>query len=65
MQTLGHIYFNGEKLLVLARRTTIGNAFKLRKSGADGQHFEDEQLYLQQHAVWMIKRLKLGETIYL
>lgn len=65
MQTLGHIYINGEKLLLLVQQTPIGNALKLRKSGGDGQHFEDEQIFVEQHAQRMVKRLKLGETIYL
>jgi hypothetical protein len=46
MQTHGHVYVNGQKVLVLVRPTHCGVAIKLRKSGSDGSHFTDEEAFL-------------------
>ncbi|MFA0809375.1 hypothetical protein [Microbulbifer epialgicus] len=46
-QIAGYLTINGEKLLVLARRSGWKRYFKLRVTGADGVFFEDESGYIQ------------------
>jgi len=62
MQTIGYIVVDDEKVKLLARPTKYGKALKIRKSGADGVHFEDEEIFLSENPDLM-KRLISGEVI--
>jgi hypothetical protein len=71
MQTHGFIFYNNEKIKVLARTKKIPGekfclyvSFKLRTSGQDGQHMTDEQGFLTDRPD-LIEQLKNGETITL
>jgi hypothetical protein len=70
MQMTGYLIVKGQKILVLARQAKIYIAFKLRKSGQDGHHFQVEEEYLNEHADadWSknaVTRLLKGEVIKL
>ena len=64
MQTTGYLIINGQKVLVLVRQKRYSRLLKLRKSGRDGQYFEDEERFLtmpeNRH---LLKQLLQGETI--
>ena len=47
MQTIGHIKPNGEKILVLVREGKTYRDLKIRNSGKDGQHFQDEEIFFE------------------
>lgn len=49
MQTTGHLIINGQKVLVLVRAEKYGRALKIRKSGQDGNRFEDEEFYFLEY----------------
>lgn len=51
MQTTGYINLRGHgKILILARQDKYSCYFKRRKTGKDGHHFIDEELYLNRQS---------------
>ena len=67
MQTLGHIYDKqtNDKILILVRSSTYGRYLKKRKSGKDGYHFTDEELFLnEQGQIERLGKLKNGEVVF-
>lgn len=64
MQTIGHIFINGIKVLLLVRPGKDCRYLKIRYSGSDGSHFIDEELFLKESPI--SRNLLLdGETICL
>ena len=47
-QYIGHIFIKGETIKLLCRRHPTYVALKLRQSGNDGVHLDDEEIYLNQ-----------------
>ena len=65
MQGIGHIFDKKNiKILVLVRQSKFTRHFKIRKSGKDGVHFTDEELYLNEHLDKM-NELKHGKCVAL
>jgi hypothetical protein len=67
MQALAYLYdkTTGEKLLCLVRQGSYGRYLKLRKSGKDGIHLTDEEIFInQKDEVDRLKRLKNGERVF-
>ena len=64
MQTIGYMVVDDEKLKVLVRQAKYHRAFKLRKSGQDGTHFDEEEDYLNKNPR-LVSKLKSGEVIHL
>ena len=74
MQTLGYMDLRGtgkgfqSTVLVLVRQGDYGRYIKLRKSGAKGTHFSDEELFInaevEQGDCDRVVRLMEGETIF-
>lgn len=67
MQTIGHIFDKrtSEKILILVRQGSYGRYLKKRKSGQDGNHFDDEEMFLNEaEQREKLKRLKDGESIF-
>jgi hypothetical protein len=72
MQSAGYMMINGEKVLVLMRPAGkgrgwktgawFGRSFKIRKSGGDGTHFSDDEVYLNEHPE-IVEQLKAGKVI--
>lgn len=64
MQTTGYLIIGGQKVLILVRHKRYSRLLKIRKSGRDGQHFEDEEHFLSlpenRH---LLEQLLRGETI--
>jgi hypothetical protein len=58
MQFAGYIMVNGEKLKVRVRTAQTYNAFKLRKTGQDGWHMQDEERFLAGNPDTLIRLLK-------
>ena len=68
MQTIGYIMLDNRKVLVLVQDTKIMIYIKIRKSGSNGTHFKDEEVYLNlQNAKsrHQKKNLLSGKTIRL
>ena len=75
MQTLGYIILlepNSQKtakVLILVRQGKYGRHIKMRKSGADGVHFSDEENFLNESLKEGYKEhldnLAEGKTIFL
>lgn len=65
MQGLGYLYDNatGEKILCLVRQGSYGRYLKRRKSGKDGFHLTDEEIFLNENKE-RLERLKLNEKIF-
>ena len=50
MQTTGYIIDNnGEKILLLVRQSKYYRHLKIRKTGKDGIHLVDEEIYLNRN----------------
>lgn len=64
LQTLGYLLIDDKKILVLVRQKKYTRCFKLRKSGADGSRFEEEEIYLSKNRQ-KLYRLLNGEVIEL
>lgn len=67
MQAMGYIFDRqtNEKILILVRQAAYGRYLKKRKSGKDEQHFEDEEIFLNEPEEWeRLKKLKDGEVIF-
>lgn len=64
MQTHGHVYIDGKKILVLVRASRYGRTLLARKRGRDGNHMSDEELYLRSN-LELVTKLINGETIRL
>lgn len=67
MQALAYLYdkTTGVKILCLVRQGSYGRYIKLRKSGKDGIHLTDEELFLnQEDESDRFNRLKDGERIF-
>ena len=62
IQTTGYIVIGGKKILVLVRGRKYRRDFKLRHSGKDGSHFDDDETYLEEHPE-LVKALLDGEVI--
>lgn len=70
MQTTGYVIdgATGEKVLVLVRQNKDYRSVKLRKSGQDGEHFSDEEAYLNlndKKSRSEFDALKNGQVIHL
>ena len=65
MQGLGFLNDKdtGEKILCLVRQGTYGRYLKRRKSGKDGFHLTDEEIFLNEEKEIM-KRLKNFERVF-
>jgi hypothetical protein len=65
MQGLGYLKDNetGEKILCLVRQGSYGRYLKRRKSGKEGFHLTDEEIFLNEERERM-DRLKSGENIF-
>ena len=68
MQNIGYIIDKrtNEKIKVLWRYTSGSTyvSFKLRKTGTDGNHLIDEEIFLNENPDFL-DRLKAGEVIHL
>ncbi len=64
LQIIGHLIIDGEKLLVLVRRSKYGVAVKIRSTGRDGMHMTDAELYLREEPD-QVEALKQGTVLYL
>lgn len=67
MQCLAYLYdkTTGEKLLCLVRQGSYGRYLKLRKSGKDGIHLTDEEIFInQEDELDRLQRLKNGERVF-
>jgi len=65
MQTIGYIQPAGKKILVLIRIANVKATYvsmKIRKTGNDGNHFSDEEKYLEQEPE-KLKQLLEGKVI--
>lgn len=62
MQTIGYINYQGEKILLLVRQNSYYRSLKIRKSGKDGTHFTDEEIYLCNDCE-LVDALKKGMVI--
>jgi hypothetical protein len=62
MQATGYVIIKGRKVLVLVRPTKYGRTLKVRASGKDGSHFEDETNGLAESPE-LTRRLLAGQTI--
>ena len=64
MQTHGYIINNDQKILILVRDSKTCRYVKLRKSGADGNHFTEEEVFLNSsEQAERLEELLLGNTI--
>ena len=63
MQQLGYVVVNGETILLLVRREKYGVALKLRASGVNGRHMEDEENGLNELPE-LVEQLKSGRVIH-
>lgn len=65
MQGLGYLIDKktGEKILCLVRQGTYGRYLKRRKSGKDGFHLTDEEIFLNEETERM-ERLKNNERVF-
>lgn len=64
MQTTGYIIIEDAKILVLCRHKQFSRQFKIRKSGKDGNHFNDEEAFLKTSPE-QLRKLKKGMVIEL
>lgn len=64
MQTHGYIIIRGEKIKILVRHRKYGRLLRIRKSGTDGTHFSDEEIFLEEYSPEKLALLKNGETIF-
>jgi hypothetical protein len=64
MQTIGYIQIDSKKLLILVRQAKYARFLKLRKTGKDGAHFTDEELFLEQHRN-KVEQLLSGQVVRL
>jgi len=74
MQALGYMNLRGTgkgfeaPVLILVRQGSYGRYIKLRKSGAKGTHFSDEEIFInsevEQGDCDRVVRLMAGETIF-
>jgi hypothetical protein len=65
MQTIGFIKDkDNRKILVLAQQAKFCRYFKIRKSGRNGVHFADEELFLKSNPS-ELDNLKKGITLAL
>ena len=64
IQTTGYVMVNGKKILVLVRQKKYTRTFKIRHSGKDGIHFNDEEYTFEKHPELM-KALLNGEVVEL
>lgn len=67
MQTIGYIIENksGDKIKILIRQAKYGRYLKLRKSGSDGNHFADEEIFLNEPKQSdRLNKLKNNEVIF-
>jgi len=64
MQTTGYIEdrSTGKKVLILVRQSKYWRVLKHRKTGKNGNHFTDEEDYLNIERD-KLERLKAGETV--
>jgi len=62
MQFTGHLFVNGDKLKVLVRTAPTYHSLKLRKSGADGWHMQEEERFLAGNPDHLIRLLK-GQVV--
>ena len=66
MQTIGYVLdkTTNEKILILVRQASYYRTLKRRKTGSDGNRFEDEEIFLNEpEQKERFERLKNGETI--
>lgn len=65
MQGLGYLTDKqtGEKILCLVRQGSYGRYLKRRKSGKDGFHLTDEEIFLNEERE-RIERLKNFERVF-
>jgi hypothetical protein len=65
MQGLGYLYDEntGEKILCLVRQGSYGRYLKRRKSGKDGFHLTDEEIYLRENKE-KLEELKANKKIF-
>jgi hypothetical protein len=67
MQATGYLHDKktGEKILILVRQAKYVRYLKRRKSGKDGTHFSDEEIFLnEKDNTGALEMLKNGEVIY-
>ncbi|MBA7554162.1 hypothetical protein ES705_46774 [subsurface metagenome] len=62
MQTHGYVIVKNQKILVLVRNKKYSRALKLRYTGADGNFFEDESIFLSEDKK-ILARLLAGKVI--
>jgi len=66
MQTTGYLIIGGKRILVLVQHKRYSRLMKVRKSGKEGNRFEDEESYLSQpENCELLDRLLQGKTIEL
>ncbi len=65
-QDVGYIKINGNKILLLRRRTTASGGYtqlKMRESGSDGEHFTNIEEFLSDDNEKLLNLLEAGKTI--
>jgi len=65
MQTLGYVINGDKKIKLLVRQGKFGRKLMIRKSGRDGSHLLDEEMYLKENEnKHLILLLQAGFGIY-